>query len=533
MPASVGGVNALNSLMQMPGEDAIYTFNLMPVEYGMRTRLGYRQWATGCDGDVRTILSYEGNIEGDDKLWAVTENGLYDVTLFNTTTPVLETGAPFAVQGLESGYGVHCQFVNDAGARRLFYADAANGVFEYQDTTGWARPTGWTYNDGSGPAVAVPYEKVVFIMVHKLRLWFVIDGGSNAWYLPLYSISGVAEMFVFGAKMPHGGELVGLWSWTLDGGSGVDDYMIAVSRSGDVLVYKGDDPAIVASETANNPWSLVGSWYIGEIPDSRRIALSQGSELYLLSIFGITSLRDLMQGSTAEQTTASVSAKVNRFLRADVQKGLALHEWALTVNPGDGFIQVVTPEPTNTPYVQYCQNITTKAWGFWENVPILCADTWDGEFYMGGKDGVVWWYNGGMDGVTLDGYAGVPVDFRVLTSFQGLDSHAAYKNVGFIRPIGILAGTANVNVTSVFDYNITIPIAAPPVSTAGGDPSLWNSALWDDGVWDYTLTGASIPIGALGHRPSCRYRDEGKLPKSGHSDRLGHHIYHGWLSVRV
>ena len=172
--------------------------------------------------------------------------------------------------------------------------------------------------------------------------------------------------------------------------------------------------------------------------------------------------------------------------------------WALTVNPSDGFIQIVTPEPTNTPYVQYCQNITTKAWGFWENVPMLCADTWDGEYYMGGKDGVVWWYNGGMDGVTLDGYAGVPVDFRVLTSFQGLDDHSAYKNVGFIRPIGVLAGTANVNVTSVFDYNITIPIAAPPVSTAGGDPSLWNSALWDEGVWDYTLTGASIPIGALG-----------------------------------
>ncbi len=33
IPASVGGINALDSLMQMPPQDCLYTFNAMPVEY--------------------------------------------------------------------------------------------------------------------------------------------------------------------------------------------------------------------------------------------------------------------------------------------------------------------------------------------------------------------------------------------------------------------------------------------------------------------------------------------------------------------
>ena len=59
-PASVGGINAVDSLMMMPPEDALYTYNLMPSEYGMRLRQGYRQWAMGCNKSrrVKPYFSY-------------------------------------------------------------------------------------------------------------------------------------------------------------------------------------------------------------------------------------------------------------------------------------------------------------------------------------------------------------------------------------------------------------------------------------------------------------------------------------------
>jgi len=50
LPASVGGINAYDSLMMMPPQDCIYTFNLMPVEYGLRLRRGYSEWSQGAVG---------------------------------------------------------------------------------------------------------------------------------------------------------------------------------------------------------------------------------------------------------------------------------------------------------------------------------------------------------------------------------------------------------------------------------------------------------------------------------------------------
>lgn len=639
VPASVGGVNALSSLMQMPGEDCIYTFNLMPAELGLRLRKGYQEWATGIIGDVRTIVSYEGREQSDDRLWAATEYGIYDVTTFGETIP--DEAQSFSINGVDSGYGVQAEFVNDAAVKYLFYADSENGLFQYSSVSGlWTVPpsgildTDWYYIDGG--RIAFPVDEIAFITVHKLRIWVILRDSSDAWYLPLYQFAGELKKFTFGAKMVHGGNLMGLWTWSMDGGEGMDDYLIAVSRSGDVMVYKGDDPETTSTvdPVATGPWTLIGTWFIGAVPASRRIAIGQGSEMYLLSSYGITSLRDLLQGSTANDTMRSLSAKVNRFLRADIKSGRDRHEWSLNVNPADGFLQIVTPEPNTTPYVQYNQNLTTKAWGFWEDVPLLCGKTWNGEYYMGGKDGVVYWYNGVLDNIELtpmnrwydlnvdfvnddpayfvnddrveflEGFAsggpewtvpnpleyqcdgtqvsttdytviatlpvigddyiitytitnwvagqhwvmyggaitpasvgdgvftatitainadltasifgsetfegifslidivptystGTPIGFRTLTSFQGLDNHAAYKIAGFIRTVGLRGATPNLNVKAVFDYYVDVPITAPPPQAIKVE-SLWDSAIWDSSTWDVQAGGAPIPIGALG-----------------------------------
>ena len=57
VPACTAGVNALSGFMEMGPTDCIWTYNLMPVEYGMRLRKGYREWATGINGAVRTVLT--------------------------------------------------------------------------------------------------------------------------------------------------------------------------------------------------------------------------------------------------------------------------------------------------------------------------------------------------------------------------------------------------------------------------------------------------------------------------------------------
>ena len=492
VPASVNGINALDGLMAMQPADSIYSYNIMPSEYGLRLRLGYSQWSTGALGDVRTIINYESNSSTvADQLWAVTENGIYNVTNFGTTVPVEDVA--FTVQGDAAGHGVTVEFTNDASTHYLFYADYVNGLHQYDDANGWSIPAGWTYDDPDNPGnqVAFPVADIAFITVHKLRIWVILQDSDDAWYLPVASVAGELKKFTFGAKMNHGGRLMGLWDWTVDGGDGVDDYMIALSKAGDLLVYRGADPE-------DEAWSTVGSWFIGQATQSRKVAIQYGAELYLLSSYGITSIRDLLQGSAADIARNSPAARIARYLRADVEVGINRYEWSLEVHPGDGFFQVTTPEPSNTPYIQYNQNISTKGWGIWRGVPMLCGSTWNGQYFMGGKNGVVYVYQGGLDGVTLDGSnLGAPIEFSNLTSFQSPGGHTSYKRVGFIRPIGVVAGQVALNVDAVYDYNIEDPINSPePIPPTAAN--LWDSAYWDQASWNYSISGASLPAATLG-----------------------------------
>jgi hypothetical protein len=516
-PASTGGVNAVDSLIAMPPQDCLYTFNIMPSEYGLRLRKGYREWATGCvenpqrapNVDVKTIIPFESKVQdvANDRLFAATSEGIWDVTLFNTTAPVQEV--VFTQTQEPAGYGVWAEFTGDAAGdglrgHYLFYADGLNGIWQYEEATDlWTQPpsgvapTDWFYITGTDTINAFPVENVAFVMVFKQRIWVVLEDEDDAWYLPTASVTGELKKFTFGSKMPHGGNLMGLWNWTVDGGSGVDDLMVAVSRGGDVIVYKGEDPEITPDGTSQGPWSTVGTWFIGTVPESRRIVTDYGPDLYVLSSFGLESLNNLLKG--APEFGQNISAKVNRFLRADVKSGEDSSAWQVTVHPGDGFLQIITPKPVAEKYVQYNLNLQTQAWGFWEGVPIFGADSWNGDYFMGGEDGVVYINDGTLDGtqIGVEGSVGDAIEFRTLTSFQAPAGHSNFNRVGIIRAIGLLTGAASLNIKAVYDYNIE-DRANQPVQPGNPGQYVWDSAIWDAAIWDFTAQGQSFTFGTLG-----------------------------------
>lgn len=423
-PAPVGGINAYDSLMQMPINDCIYSFNLMPVEYGLRLRKGYSEWATGCvespkraTGEVRTIIPYESNINASiaDRIFAVTDEGIWDTTNKGETSP--SQLVTFTEVGDEAGRGVWVEYTGaaadapEAGARGhyLFYADGLNGIWQYEEATGvWTRPptgvdeTDWYYLDPADGTTKTPFpiNDVSYVMVFKQRIWVILENDDDAYYLPVASISGELTRFTFGSKLPHGGDLRGLWSWSLDGGAGVDDYLVAISRGGDVVVYQGEDPEV--------DFATRGAWFIGEVPESRRVVIEYGADLFVLSTMGITSVKGLLSGAPVAMTApTSPSQKINRFLRDDVVSGKDLAQWQLTLNPSDGFMQIVTPTPSNSAFAQYVMNLNTGAWGLWEEVPITCGYSTSGNYFMGAseryKPGTVLLYSGSLDGTTLNG----------------------------------------------------------------------------------------------------------------------------------
>jgi hypothetical protein len=189
-------------------------------------------------------------------------DGIYDVSA-STNAPTLKLA--FATNDTTSGYGQY-QAYTTIGEKFICYCDETNGYYTYTESTDtWARVT-------NVQVTGVDPNDLVSVCVHKARLWFVEKDSPYAWYLPSGVVLGAATKFNFGSRFKVGGNLVNLYSWTVDGGSGMDDYLVAVSTAGDVVVFRGNDP-----DTATD-WFQHGAWDIGLPPAGRRIGGSFGGE---------------------------------------------------------------------------------------------------------------------------------------------------------------------------------------------------------------------------------------------------------------
>lgn len=443
IPAPIKGVDARAPTGNMPPENCLYTYNMMPAEYGMVLRDGYRVWCEDLDlgglvGGVDTMIGFVGILtdQADNRLFAITNEGIWDVTTFNTPVNKLV----FATQTAGAGHGTYCQYIDQSADDFLLYADEINGLFEYDaslDT--WAQSTGIT-----GPVIA----DVAFVVVHKQRLWLVERESSSAWYLPVASKNGAATEFFFGSKFPHGGRLGGLFNWTVDGGLGVDDILVAISTSGDVVLYQGEDPSSATT------WSVRGTYYIGEIPIGRRFASEYSGDLYILSAFGLISMKDLIRGVDQQNPSeTSLAFRVARPLREAISGHIEEYGWEPIFLPVNGHLVILTPFEGGATPIQYVMNLSTEGWGFWRGVPAHTIVGWQSNVYLGDYDGVVHIMDHDRDGTNVGGGGGTPVEFSLLSATTDLGSPALYKLIQMVRPDFYAGDLPPYEIKMLYDYD--------------------------------------------------------------------------------
>ena len=487
LPAPTGGMDSRQNLADEQLDLCLFSYNLNPAEYGMAVRQGYRRYQTdvqdvASDG-VRTIIPYAGLAQDglEDRLFAVTNEGIFDVTTENGTPSLSLT---FADQTGEAGYGVYTAYVTDAEVALVFYADRVNGLFTYDPGTDtWAQTTGLTGLDET---------LVSFVTVHKQRLWLAIQGEATAYYLAVASIAGNVKPFYFGSKFAHGGELVGLYNWTVDGGEGVNDHLVAVSRGGDVLPYVGSDPE-------SNDWSNIGTFFIGEIPRGNKIGSEFGGDLLLLSEFGVTAMSDLLRSSTAlDLSSQSITFKIAALIRRELRELKDALGWELRYIPTQALLILQTPLRSATSYQQFILLRTTQGWCYWRDVPMTCIDAWRGAAVFGTAANTVERMDVARDAVNIEtDDEGVQIGFSILGNFTSLGDRGLYKRCEFIRPTFIGSEPVTFSTKAFYDYQIDEAMP-PPVSPAiqGG---LWNAGIWDLDVWATKSFNPEFDVrGALG-----------------------------------
>lgn len=482
IPAPVGGINAVDNLVTLDPRYCLEAINFIADGRTMKVRPGYQAFATSVgDGNgIRTIIPFEASATANNRLFATAPEGIYNITAGGA----IGAAEVALSNGTNTGWGVWTTFVSDAGTHYSFYADETDGLFRRAEAGTWAAVT-----DITGVAASA----LRFVMQFKGRIFLVeVDSGS-AWYLAAGAISGAATEFNFGNKFNHGGKLVGLYSWTVDGGEGIDDHMVAVSSAGDVMVYKGTDPASAAT------WELVGQYYIGVPPAGRRIAKERGGELFLLSQYGITPLTRLLQGGDVRQQDTQLTRNIAPMISDTLAITTANFGWGMFDMPANNAFLVTTPKVTGMPFLQYCLSTHTLGWTQFEDFPVSTAGVYLGQFYIGDGTATVYKTNVNLDNVAADGTGGVNIRFNLLTSFQEYGEVGLYHRIAFLRPVFLAGGAPGTNLEARFDYDLADPAASESAGSLTGlatwDVSLWDVAIWGIAAVSLERVGSTTGIG--------------------------------------
>lgn len=470
-PAPTGGLNYSTSYAAGQIGDALVCKNWIAYKTSLRMRGGWTEHRTGAGSPINSLMSWYS--AASKKLFAATKDGIYDVSSPGAGFPA----ASIALSGAaNAGVFSYLNFPT-AGTPYLVACSETDGYHRYDSGGGWVKVTAGA---GAGQISGGPLPgNFAYVCSWKRRLLFVKANDTIMYYLPVDSVAGAAGTFQFGPTLRHGGTLVALLNWTLNGGFGIDDYLVAVGSKGDVAVYKGTDPA------DPNNFVHVGTWYLGDVPVGRRWFTSWGGDILFATSMGIIPLSVLVQGGLelAEQDQGSYTNRIQSVVGDLVDATGANAGWEWCSFAGGNVLLLQTPVSDTGVYTQYVLNYNSRRWTTFEGIPTITMQAHERELYFGTSDGRVGkMLSGNRDGVTLaDPTTGSPIVADLLTVFDHFGAAGQYKRFLQVRPTLIAEGTPGVSVQMNPDYVFDAVGGTPVFTDTVGD--LWDSAKWDVAKW--------------------------------------------------
>ena len=471
-------------------ESAIWLYNLIPGEYGVRVRRGSREYATNIPdkdnvlGAVRSMMYYNSVVAGgsQDFFFAVTSKGIYDITA-GGAGPHTEA-LLWPVQSDNAGWCSYVNYTNAAGDHYLLVCDEANGYWIFDGTD-------WTEGNFTGNPKPLATD-LVQITEWQGRIWFVERNTARAWFLDPLALTGDITPFDVGSRFKKGGHLVQNTTWTLDDGAGMDDRFVMLSSSGDVLVWVGTDPTTAADMT------LQGRWVVGAVPEGRRAMSDWGGDVAILSSLGVTLISSLLSSDTTLVGDAFLTYNITRYIRAEMDKTIDEFGWSIELVPTEGVAVITVPKPpfTSREPIQFVVNTITDAWCMFRGLDMVCQEKNNTGYYFGTHDGRAMKYEGAVDNANLAGDSSLPINFSMLTHYTNLGSAGTWKRPQFIRPSWVAAAEPVYNVQIRYDHDISELGISPPFTTH--DIALWDQAIWDRDVWAGTAQSYLETVGVDG-----------------------------------
>lgn len=475
IPAPVGGWDAVNALADMPEDRAVVLENWFPSTTDVRVRRGHQVQCGGMgSGVVDSLLVYNGLTVATSKLFAATDNKIYDVSASGTAVVTDRVGLA----------NNRWQYVNftTTGGKFLWACNGADSPIHYNGSA-WAQPsiTGVTPSD------------IINVNAHKNRLWFVLKDSTKAAYLPTGAIAGAATTFELGGLFTQGGYLVAMATWTRDGGSGADDLAVFISSRGQVAVYAGTDPA------SGTTWELIGVYDVGP-PIGYRCFTKVGGDLALLNIDGVLPLSNVLNLDRAAQTKAAITANINNAMNEYARSYKGNFGWELTPYAKGTMAVLNVPIQEGQTQIQPVMNTITGAWCKFTGMNANCWAVFKDNLYFGGNDGFVYEADrGGQDLLT-------PIDAVGQGAYNYYNMRGRLKNWKLLQPLLTTDSDARPVIGISTDFRDNASLGTP--SSSQTISALYDVALYDVDV--YAVEGRTVAdwtsISGIGQCAAIHFR---------------------------
>ena len=527
-PAPVGGWNVRDSLAEMELNQAVILENWWPTTVDVQIRRGCANWATGLSGTTETVLTYN-KTDGTRKRFAFTSAGdLYDVTSSGAVGAALVTGLTngrwqfvafatpagnfvLAVNGADSmlryngtnwvavttGVGAAISTLTGNGTTSTVTTTTPHGLqtgntvtvsgasvagfnvgpvpitrtgantFTYL-STGTPSATGASYIVGEA-ITGIDTKSIININIFKARVWLVQKTSLSAWYLPALAIQGAATEFPMGSVFSMGGYLVAMGTWTVDAGQGSDDLAVFFSSEGEILQYKGTDPASITT------FALVGLFRQGD-PLGSRCQIKFGGDIYVITESGVVPLsKSVLTAQVTE--SAAITNKILPAMSAAVVANNGFG-WEMAVFPSVNMLLINVPSSMGN--FQFAMNTITGAFTLFTGwrASCWCSDGLNLFFGMAGKVVQAW---------VTDTDFGAPITAAALPAFNSFGADTQTKKVNLVRPILSSAGTPSFLIGINYDYDTETQPTGVLNFTAPGTGMIWGSMSWGSMIWGGAL----------------------------------------------
>lgn len=462
--APIGGLNARDSIADMPETDAIVLDNWFPGTTEVDVRNGSAYFADFGSHAVESLMAYNGPVTK--KLFGVSSDGIY----------YLSSGGHIASADVSPVTNARYQHVNfgTPGGNFMMAVNGADKLSGYNGTA-W-----WKDGDGAHDISGVDTATCININIFKSRVWLTQKNTASAWYLPINSIAGAAVEFPLTGLFYLGGYLMGMTTWTVDNAAGLQEYAVFVSSEGEVLVYQGYDPS------SSSTFALAAHFRIGR-PVGRRFYCKSGSDVVLLTVDGVVPLSQALLTDRSAVNIA-LSDKIINSISTDIANYNANFGWQVILHPVGSKLIVNVPQSENLRQYQYVMNTINKSWcTFGQQLNYSawnanCFELFNDKLYYGSNNKYVFQADVGTQDAT-DNTANLSNITSVATpAFSYFRSKGREKLFGMARPILKINGSIQVALSFNVDFNVNTPnFNYATVSTTTSSP--WDTSPWDTTAW--------------------------------------------------